>query len=330
MEETKVQKGKTEVKKILILMELSSGQKEKLEIAGAGSMLTCSSPDRVSEEEIQAANVIIGLPRAEMIKASENLELLQLESAGADAYIVPGVLNGKTVLTNATGAYSQAVAEHAFALTLMLQKKLHLYRDEQRAARWRDRGTVSSLRGATVAVVGLGDIGGYYARLVKNMGAYVIGVKRRPSSCPECVDELALTDELDRVLPRADVIMSVLPNTVATSHIYTGARFRLMKNSAIFINCGRGNAVSADVLYKALSEGQIAAAGIDVAETEPLPEDSPLWGLENLMITPHISGSHHLPETVDRIVDICAENLQAFLNGGKLKNVVDIRTGYKT
>ena len=114
------------MKKILILMELSSGQKEKLEIAGAGSMLTFSSPDRVSEEEIQAANVIIGLPRAEMIKASENLELLQLESAGADAYIVPGVLNGKTVLTNATGAYSQAVAEHAFALNIVIQYNSHV------------------------------------------------------------------------------------------------------------------------------------------------------------------------------------------------------------
>lgn len=318
------------MKKVLILMELSSGQRKKLEAAGAGSALTFSSPDRVSKEDIQEANVIIGLPKADMIQASENLELLQLESAGADAYTAPGVLNEKTALTNATGAYSQAVAEHALALTLMLQKKLHLYRDGQRAARWQDRGCVSSLRGGTVAVVGLGDIGGYYARLVKYMGAYVIGVKRRPSACPEYVDELMLTEQLNEVLPRADVVMSVLPNTPATRYIYTDESFRLMKDSAIFINCGRGNAVSAQTLYRALTEGQIAAAGIDVAETEPLPENSPLWGLENLMITPHISGSHHLPETVDRIVDICAGNLHAFLNGGKLKNVVDLSTGYKT
>lgn len=317
------------MKKVLILMELNAAQREKLEAAGAGAELRFSRPDRVSEEEIQAANVIIGLPKAEMIKASENLKLLQLESAGTDAYIVPGVLSEKTALTNATGAYSQAVAEHAFALTLMLQKKLHLYRDEQRAARWTDRGTVSSLRGATVAVVGLGDIGGYYARLVKSMDAYVIGVKRRPSSCPECVDELALTEELDRVLPRADVLMSVLPNTAATRHMYTLDSFRLMKDSAIFINCGRGNAVSARTLYEVLSRKMIYAAGIDVAETEPLPEDSPLWTLENLVITPHVSGSHHLPETVDRIVDICAANLRAFLAGEELKNLVDLSTGYR-
>ena len=317
------------MKKVLILMELNSRQREKLEAAGAGADITFSRPELVSEEEIQGANVIIGLPRADMIKASKNLELLQLESAGADAYIVPGVLDEKTRLANATGAYSQAVAEHAFALTLMLQKKLHLYRDEQRAARWRDRGIVGSLRGATVAVVGLGDIGGYYARLVKSMRAYLIGVKRRPGPCPEYVNELMLTGQLDEALPRADVIMSVLPNTVATRYIYTDRSFRLMKNSAIFINCGRGNAVSAQTLYSALKDGQIAAAGIDVAENEPLPEDSPLWGLENLVITPHVSGGHHLPETVERIADICAGNLRSFLAGEPLKNLVDFSTGYR-
>lgn len=317
------------MKNILILMELNERQREKMEAAGEGARLMFSRPDEVSPVEVQRANVIIGLPKAAMIQASENLEFLQLEIAGTDAYISPGVLSENTILANATGAYSQAVAEHAFALTLMLQKKLHLYRDEQRAGRWKDRGRVSSLSGSTVAVVGLGDIGGYYARLVKNMGAYVIGVKRRPSACPECVDELALTGELEKILPRADVIMSVLPNTAATRYIYSLDSFRRMKDSAIFINCGRGNAVSAGTLYQALTENMIAAAGIDVAETEPLPEDSPLWRLENLMITPHISGGRHLPETEERIVDICAGNLRAFLKGEALKNVVDRSTGYK-
>lgn len=317
------------MKKVLILMELNAAQREKLEAAGAGAVLRFSLPDRVSEDEVQQADIIIGQPKAEMIRGSERLELLQLESAGADAYIVPGVLNEKTVLTNATGAYSQAVAEHAFAMTLMLQKKLHLYRDRQRAARWQDLGTVSSLADSTVAVVGMGDIGGYYAGLVKNMGAYVIGVKRRLSACPDYADELVLTEKLDKVLPRADVIMSVLPNTSATRYIYTEESFRHMKDSAIFINCGRGNAVASGTLYEALSRGEIAAAGIDVTEEEPLPENSPLWSLENLIITPHVSGGHHLPATVDRIVDICAGNLRAFLRGEKLKNVVDFSTGYK-
>jgi len=316
------------MKNVLVLLPVEAGHKEKLEAAGANCRFVYGDPDTVSDEQIQAANIIIGLPKADMLKASGNLEWLQLASAGTDPYIVPGVLDPKTVLTNATGAYSKAVSEHAFALTLMLTKKLHLYRDEQNKKHWSDRGSVSSLSGSTVAVVGLGDIGRAYARLVKAMGAYVIGVKRRGGNCPEYVDELVMTKELDSVLPRADVVMSVLPNTAETRWIYTDERFDSMKDSAVFINCGRGNAVSAEVLYRAVKEHKISAAAIDVAEEEPLPADSPLWELENLVITPHISGGFHLPETFERIVDIAAGNLAAFLKGEELRNVVDFTTGY--
>lgn len=317
------------MKNILVLMPVEARHKEKLEAAGAGCHFSYSRPDQVTVEAIRSANIILGQPQAEMIGASEKLEWLQLESAGADAYIKPGVLNEKTILTNATGAYSKAVAEHAFALTLMLQKKLYLYRDDQRKAIWGDRGTVSSLTDCTVAVVGLGDIGQHYARLVKAMGARVIGVKRRAGNCPDCVDELVMTQDLDTVLPRADVILSILPNTAATRYIYTAESFDKMKDSALFINCGRGNAVASDVLVQALTEHKIAAAAVDVTEVEPLPADSPLWQLENLVITPHISGGFHLSETFERIVNIAAENLSAYLGGRELRNVIDFSTGYK-
>ena len=317
------------MKNVLVLMSVEDRHRKKIEAAGEGCRFVYSSPDEVTDREIQEANVIMGQVDATRILASEQLERLQLESAGTDAYIVPGVLNSKTILTNATGAYNQAVAEHAFALTMMLIKKLHLYCDDQRNALWSDRGTVSSLADSTVAVVGLGDIGQHYASLVKAMGAYVIGVKRRASDPPECVDELIMTSDLDRVFPRADVIMSILPNTAATRYIYKPESFERMKDSAVFINCGRGNAVASDVLYQALKEKQIACAGIDVTEIEPLPADSPLWDLENLVITPHISGGHHLPATFERIVEICAYNLSAWLNGRPLKNEVDFTTGYK-
>ena len=316
------------MKNVLVLLPVEARHKEKLEAAGAGCRFVYSDPDSVTAEQVRAANIILGLPKADMIRASKNLEWLQLASAGTDPYIVPGVLDEKTVLTNATGAYSKAVSEHAFALTLMLTKKLHLYRDEQHNRRWSDHGAVSSLSDSTVAVVGLGDIGRAYARLVKAMGAYVIGVKRRAGDCPDCVDELVMTQDLDTVLPRADVVMSILPNTAETRCVYTDERFDLMKDSAVFINCGRGNAVSAEVLYRALSEHKIAAAGVDVTETEPLPADSPLWELENLVITPHISGGFHLAETFERIVDIAAGNLTAFLKGEKLRSEVDFTTGY--
>ena len=134
---------------------------------------------------------------------------------------------------------------------------------------------------------------------------------------------------LDEVLPRADVVFSVLPGTPAATHLYTAERFDLMKPDAIFINCGRGAAVENSVLYDALKNGRIASAAIDVSEVEPLPPDSPLWTLDNLMITPHVSGYYHLPRTLECIVDIAAENLARFMRGEELINVVDFTTGYK-
>ena len=314
---------------ILVLLPVEQRHREKLEAAAPGRQLVYIPEAQLRPEQAQAADVIIGNPKPELIAASPRLKLLQLRSAGADPYIRPGVLSEHTLLCNSTGAYSKTVAEHGLAMTLMLQKKLHLYRDAQKRAVWSDFGSVSSLTDATVLVVGLGDIGRHYAGLVKALGATVIGVKRRPGEKPDCVDELYTTDRLDEVLPRADVIFSILPGSAANYHLYTAERFAAMKPGAIFLNCGRGGAVDPAVLYTALHEGHLAAAGIDVCEPEPLPADSPLWGLENLLITPHVAGEYHLAETFERIVDIAAHNLAACLRGEMPHNIVDFATGYK-
>lgn len=317
------------MKKVLVALDMEQRHREKLMAAGEGCEFVFTGMNEASEEQVQWADVIIGNVPAEYIKASAHLELLQLFSAGTDPYIVPDVLSEKTVLANATGAYGKAVSEHAFALTLMLQKKLHLYRDNQNLSRWKDEGPVTSVSDSTVVVVALGDIGRHYARLVHNMGAHVIGVKRRAGDCPDCVDELYLNEDLDRAIARADIIASFLPGTGGTWHLYNADRFAIMKPNAIFINCGRGSAVDSEALYCALSCGKIAAAGVDVAETEPLPPDSKLWKLENLVITPHISGNFHLPDILERVVDIACTNLRANLGGGEYINAVDMKTGYK-
>lgn len=321
------------MKKILIALDIEEKDKAAFrraaETAGEDCEFIFTAPAAATEEQVSQANFIVGNVSPKKIAASKNLDVLQLFSAGADPYMPKGVLAAKTALCNATGAYGQAVSEHAFALTMMLIKKLHLYRSSQMNRRWEDHGMVSSLAGSTVLVVGLGDIGLSYARLVKAMGARVIGVKRRSGSCSEEVDELVLTEEIDRVLPEADVVMSVLPNTKETAYFYTEERFRIMKNSAVFINCGRGNAVSHDVLLDALQTGQIAAAAIDVCETEPLPADSPLWQEEKLVITPHVVGNFHLSSIYEGVIDIALENLRNYLGGKPLRNIVDPSTGYK-
>lgn len=317
------------MKKVLCILPASQRHREKLEKAAPDCEIVYCPVRELTAELVSEANVILGNVPPELIAGSESLELLQTNSAGVDPYLRPGVLNEKTVLANSTGAYSQAVAEHAFACTLALQKKLHLYRDAQKRNMWLDFGTVSSISDSTVLIVGLGDIGCWYARLVKAMGAYVIGVRRRPSQKPDCVDELYTMESLKELLPRADVVFSILPGTAATYHLYTAEMFELMKESAVFLNLGRGGAVSAEVLYEALKSHQIAGAAIDVTEPEPLPATSPLWQLDNLIITPHVSGFYHLPATFERVVDIAAENLRRYSAGEPIMNEVDFATGYK-
>lgn len=314
---------------ILVTIPVKPEHKERLERIAPDCSFTYTDIPGASEELIAAADIILGNVKAERIHASERLRLLQLNSAGADPFVKPGILAKNTMLTNATGAYSKTVAEHGFACMLMLQKNLQLYRDAQNKHDWIDIPTVTSPADAVVAVIGLGDIGCHFAEMAKALGAYVIGVKRRPSACPDCVDELYTTEELDKVLPRADVIFSVLPGTPATTHIFTARRFKAMKDTAIFINCGRGSCVSMEVLYEALSNHYIASAAVDVFEVEPLPADSPLWDLDNLMITPHTAGFFHLKDTLELIVDIAEHNLSVCLNGGEYRSVVDFETGYK-
>ena len=317
------------MKKILICLPTDNEKyAPKMNKAAQGHEIRHVLPANLTQEDVDWAQIIIGNIPVKFLHGQE-IEFMQLTSAGADAYVKEGVLNRNTVLSCSTGAYSQTVAEHAIAVTLMLLKNLHLYRDDQNEAFWTDEGTTRTIDGATVLVMGMGDIGRYYARMAKALGAYVIGCKRTAGDKPEYVDELYTTDKFDEVVPRADIVFSILPGTAATEYFYTLDRFKLMKNSAIFINCGRGNAVSADVLYEVLTGGIIEAAGVDVFEQEPLPADSKLWGLKNLVITPHASGFFHLPATIGRVTDICAYNLEAFLNNKDIRNVVDYETGYK-
>lgn len=315
--------------KVLVVLPVNDIQKSRLEQQGKDYIFDYVAKKDLTDSMVTDADIIIGNVPPKMIHASPKLKLFQLNSAGANEYITPGILSKDTILANATGAYSKTVAEHALALTLSLMKKLYMYRDNQRSSKWMDLGTVSSFDGAVVAVVGFGDIGQYYAKLAKAFGAYIIGVKRRPGEKPECADELYDTSALKDVLKRADIVFSILPETPSTVHLYTKDLFDAMKSSAIFINCGRGSVVAGSVLYDALSAHAISAAAIDVCEQEPLPADSPLWALDNLFITPHVAGGYHLPDTLDKIVDIAAYNLMAFQNNMPVKNAVDFSTGYK-
>lgn len=293
-------------------MPVKDEHKKTLEQHSQGNKFIYSSYDNVTQEMVQEANVIIGNVDPFYLQEAKNLEWLQLNSAGADPYVKKGVLPEDVILTNATGAYGPSVAEHMLAVLFSLQKKLHLYRDNQNQCEWQDEGGVMSLCGGTLLIVGLGDIGLYFARLMKNFDYHIIGIKRRPGQVPQDIDELHTMDDLDKLLPKADVVLSVLPDSKATRNIFNKDRFEKMKNTSILLNAGRGSAVNTEDLCEALIQGQIYGAGLDVTDPEPLQTQHKLWNVENVIITPHVAGDFHHPATLYRIVDIIAGNLQRY------------------
>lgn len=164
---------------------------------------------------------------------------------------------------------------------------------------------------------------------MKNFDYHIIGIKRRPGQVPQDIDELHTMDDLDKLLPKADVVLSVLPDSKATRNIFNKDRFEKMKNTSILLNAGRGSAVNTEDLCEALIQGQIYGAGLDVTDPEPLQTQHKLWNVENVIITPHVAGDFHHPATLYRIVDIIAGNLQRYLEGEQLTNIVDTTTGCK-
>lgn len=283
----------------------------------------------VTQENVDWAQVILGNVPAAMLHGSPALEWLQTNSAGVEPYIQPGVLAGDTLLTNATGAYGLAIAEHMLGMLLELFKKLELYRDAQKSGAWQSQGAVKAVYGSTVLVLGMGDIGGEFAARCKALGAKVIGVRRSPRPCPEYADEVHLLGDLDSLLPQADVVAITLPGTDATRGLMSRERLAKMKEGAVLLNVGRGFIVDTEALCDALERGHLSGAGVDVTDPEPLPPTHRLWNIPTAVVTPHISGFYHLRETHERIVGIFLENLRHFQAGEPLRNLVDFATGYR-
>lgn len=282
-----------------------------------------------SKDLVTSADVIIGNVKTDLLKFATNLKLLQLNSAGTDGYCDESIFPKNAVLTNATGAYGLALSEYMLAVLMAMQKKLYKYHDNQKQNLWHDEGEVTSICNSVILVVGLGDIGGNFAKKVKALGARVIGIKRRIIDKPEYVDELGTLDNFKEYLPKADVVVNILPSTKATYHLFDKEKFALMKDKAFFVNAGRGNAVVEDDLIEAVESGHLAGAAVDVTEIEPLPKESRMWQVENIHITPHTAGQYHLAATHDNIVNIAKENLSRLLTGKDLINQVDFTTGYK-
>jgi phosphoglycerate dehydrogenase-like enzyme len=215
------------------------------------------------------------------------------------------------------------------AFVLAFARGLHRFIPQQLRGEWiqppLDEGVVH-LPEATVLVVGLGGIGTEVARLCRGFGMTVLATDARRETPPPDVSELHPPQALDQLLPRADFVVLTVPHTPATEGLMHRARFQRMRSSAFFINIGRGMTTRLDDLVEALQAGEIAGAGLDVFEQEPLPPDHPLWTLPNVLITPHVAG--YGPYLDERRYEIIAGNCRAFAAGRPLRNVVDKRAWF--
>ncbi|WEV66455.1 MULTISPECIES: D-2-hydroxyacid dehydrogenase [unclassified Bifidobacterium] len=266
------------------------------------------------------ATAVLGNFDPSIAEQFTNLEWLQTWSAGVDAYIKPGVLPESVTITSATGAYGQSVGEHMIAMMWALMKNFTRYVCDQTKHQWKDEGTVLTPNGATALVIGTGDIGSHFARLAKGAGMRTVGVRRSADKPVEGIDEMHGFDELDTLLPQADVVALSLPRAADTHHLLDARRIGLLKKDAIVINGGRGDALDDDALAEALSRGAIRGAGLDVFETEPLPSDHPLWDEPRCLMTPHVAGGSHLASNDARIVDIAVANVRRYVNGEPLQD----------
>jgi len=317
------------MKKVLILQEFSPESQTNIFRALGDTPYAVIAPDKLTAQDVADATAIIGRLPQKLIPEAKNLEYLQLCSAGADAYLAPGLLPESVALCNATGAYGHAVSEHLFAGVLSVVKKLHLYRATQRDHFWGSHGSVRAVEDLTVLVIGPGDIGGRFAQLMRMMGAKIICVRRTVAEKPDFADEVYTVDALNDVLPRADVVAMAVPGSASTYHMIGAAQFAVMKRGVILGNVGRGNAIDPKALCDAIDRGIVEAAFLDVTEPEPLPDNDPLWDKPEVFITPHVAGGFHMRQTDTYLGRIIAENITHYLAGEPLTNLVDRETGYK-
>jgi phosphoglycerate dehydrogenase-like enzyme len=282
------------------------------------------------QEHIHDAEIIAGWKKGlekDCLAPQSKLKWLQSWSAGVDSLPLESLEARNIIVTSANGVHAYPISETIFALMLSLTRKIHTYVRNQKEKKWHHSNMKLEMHGKTVGIIGVGTIGKEAAKIAKAFGMKVLGV-RHSGKQQEFVDEMHTTDQLDEVLPNCDYVVITLPLTKETHHLFGSKQFNLMKSSAFFINIGRGEIVVEGDLISALQRGHIAGAGLDVFEQEPLAVDSPLWEMENVIITPHTSGStEHYDQRV--IENILIPNLKDYISGNRPSvNLVDYSKGY--
>ncbi len=273
---------------------------------------------------VAEADVLLGQAPACGIEGAERLRWWQLLSAGADKAVA--LAPPRTLITTASGVFDVPVAEHTLSMMLAFARGLPEVIRAGVEARWAREGARFELAGQTCCVIGMGHIGRAVACRAAALQMRVSAVDRTADAEAEGVDELYPADRIDEAITKADHVVVTLPGTAQTRHLFDSRRLDRMKPRAYLYNVGRGWIVEEAALIEALRAGTIAGAGLDVFETEPLPAESPLWRMPNVLVTPHCAGQ--TPRHRERLGELFLENLQRYVRGEPLRNVVDREKGY--
>jgi phosphoglycerate dehydrogenase-like enzyme len=285
----------------------------------------CPESKEETLEVIRDADAAMGWIAPEYLENAKKIKWLHNPDAGPFfGYYYEELCNHPLTITNPRGIYWDHISHHIMMFVLSLSRGLPWFEDARRQHKWDKNARKTPyifLGDATALINGVGGIGHETARLCAQFGMKVIGIDPRPEHEIPGI-EIYSPDQLDRHIPRADFIITTVPHTPETEFTFDSARFKLMKNTAYFINIGRGMVCKLDDLAEAIENGEIAGCGLDVFETEPLPEDHKLWKLNNVLMTPHVAvaDADNLP---DRRFQVLLENARRFLKDEKLENVVD-------
>ena len=307
----------------------------KIKVKDASALMMAGFRGDNSEKEkldnmLAQADIIFGpgliLPE-DLLSRAPKLKWLQMMSAGVDRLRDTEIWQSKVTITGVSGIHASPIGEFVLGFMLMFAKAMPRCFQMKQKREWQ-RYTPYLLRGKTVGVVGLGHIGSEVARLSKSFGMNVIATRRsvKQAGKTKNVDLLLPQTQMKEMLAKSDYIVLSVPLTPETSHIISEAELRSMKPSAYIINIGRGGLIDEEALIHALDEKKIAGAGLDVTAIEPLPKDSRLWGMDNVILTPHVSGG--MENYMDQAAELFCDNIRRYLDGRKLRNVIDRKKGY--
>ena len=303
-----------------------------LQAAAPGVEIVTVGSDQEAARAVADAEVLLGSCAEEILAQGPRVHWIQVYSAGVDRCMGnASLLQGDRILTNGQKIGSPALAEHAIALMMALVRALDVYHANQLDGSWqRDVGMEGQdfieLEGRTVLVVGLGGIGTQVAKRAHGLGMRVIATRGSRREGPSYVDYVGLADETLELARQADIVINTAPLTDDTRGMFNALFFNAMKPTAYFVTVGRGASTVTDDLVAALNNGEIAGAGLDVTDPEPLPGGHPLWTTPRVLISPHTAGRSD--KSRDRLFLLVQENLRRYVAGEPLLSVVDLERGY--